>query len=165
MPFILHKSFAKTDYLPGEGTHEHDKFYRVLTRILRDGLGSGGWFLKHSSLKRRQDCQPFSVRRHFSEQEIEFFSNVDLVTRVALAVVAEEGGRPVIVGGGRYVVVEPERAKVAFALIDEFQGKGIGGALMRHLAALAREAGLKELIAQGATREHCRAPGSERAAA
>jgi GNAT superfamily N-acetyltransferase len=34
-----------------------------------------------------------------------------------------------IVGGGRYVLVEPGKAKVAFAVIDEYQGQGIGAAL------------------------------------
>jgi len=78
----------------------------------------------------------------------EFFSNIDFVNHVALVVVAEEGGAPHIVGGGRYIVVEPGRAEIAFALIDEYQGQGIGAALMRHLAAIARKAGLKELIAE-----------------
>jgi ribosomal protein S18 acetylase RimI-like enzyme len=53
-----------------------------------------------------------------------------------------------IVGGGRYVIVQPGRAEVAFAVIDEYQGQGIGTALMRHLAGIARAAGLKELIAE-----------------
>jgi GNAT superfamily N-acetyltransferase len=79
---------------------------------------------------------------------LEYFSDIDFVSHVALVVVAEEGGGPVIVGGGRYVVVEPGRAEVAFALVDEYQGQGIGAALMRHLAAIARDAGLKELIAE-----------------
>jgi GNAT superfamily N-acetyltransferase len=71
-----------------------------------------------------------------------------LVNHVALVVVADDGGGPVIVGAGRYIVVEPGRAEVAFALVDEYQGQGIGAALMRHLAAIARDAGLKELIAE-----------------
>ena len=33
-------------------------------------------------------------------------------------------------------------------MVDEYQGQGIGRALMRHLAAIAREAGLKELTAE-----------------
>ncbi|MGA9549670.1 MAG: GNAT family N-acetyltransferase, partial [Rhodomicrobium sp.] len=32
--------------------------------------------------------------------------------------------------------------------VDAYQGQGIGGALMRHLAGIAREAGLKELTAE-----------------
>ena len=90
----------------------------------------------------------FSIRRHFSEREIDFFTHIDFVSQVALVVVAEEGGEPHIVGGGRYIVVEPGRAEIAFFLVDEYQGQGIGATLMRHLAALARDAGLRELFAE-----------------
>jgi RimJ/RimL family protein N-acetyltransferase len=90
----------------------------------------------------------FGVKRHFTEQEIEFFTKVDFVNHVALVAVAEEGGGPAVIGGARYIVVEPGTAEVAFAVIDQYQGQGVGAALMRHLAMLAREAGLKELIAE-----------------
>jgi len=83
-----------------------------------------------------------------TQQEIAFFLNVDFVSHVALVAVVEEGGRPVIVGGGRYIILQPGKAEVAFAVIDERQGQGIGAALMHHLAAIARESGLKELIAE-----------------
>ena len=33
-------------------------------------------------------------------------------------------------------------------VIDEYQAKGIGSALMRHIAAIGREAGLRELMAE-----------------
>jgi GNAT superfamily N-acetyltransferase len=90
----------------------------------------------------------FGVRRGFSEQEVEFFLNVDFANHVALVAVVEESGLPVIAGGGRYIVLQPGKAEVAFAVVDQYQGKGIGGALMRHLAAIARVAGIGELIAQ-----------------
>ena len=90
----------------------------------------------------------FGVRRSFTEQEVAFFLNVDFVNHVALAAVVEEGGRPAIVGGGRYIVLEPGRAEVAFAVVDQYQGQGIGAALMRHLTAIARQADIKELIAE-----------------
>jgi GNAT superfamily N-acetyltransferase len=73
--------------------------------------------------------------------------NVDFIKHVALVAVGEEGGGPVIIGGGRYIVVQPEKAEVAFAVVDQYQGRGIGAALMHHLAAIARANGLKELIA------------------
>ena len=90
----------------------------------------------------------FAVRRGFTEPEIAFFLNPDFVDHVALVAVVEESGRPVIAGGGRYVVVQPGKAEVAFAVVDQYQGQGIGAALMRHLAAIARGAGLEELIAE-----------------
>ena len=90
----------------------------------------------------------FVVKRHFSDREVAFFTNVDFVKHVALVAVAEENGRPVIVGGGRYVVVRPGRAEIAFAIVDQYQGQGIGTELMRHLVANARAAGLEEFVAE-----------------
>jgi RimJ/RimL family protein N-acetyltransferase len=89
----------------------------------------------------------FGAKRYFSDKEIDFFVNIDFVNHVALVAVVEEGGRPTIIGGGRYVVVQPGRAELAFAVVDQYQGHSIGAALMRHLIAIARHAGLTELIA------------------
>ena len=93
-------------------------------------------------------CRFFNVRRHFSEAEISFFLNPDSVRHVALVAVAEEGGTPVIAGGGRYVVINPGQAEVAFAVVDQFQGQGIATALLRHLSSIARKAGLQEFVAE-----------------
>jgi GNAT superfamily N-acetyltransferase len=90
----------------------------------------------------------FAAKKHFSEREKAFFLKIDFVDHVALVAVAEDAGRRFIVGGGRYVVVRPGTAEVAFAVTDDYQGQGIGAALMRHLALLARHAGIKELIAE-----------------
>jgi RimJ/RimL family protein N-acetyltransferase len=117
---------------------------RALKPDDRAGLAAAVGRTSTRSLYRRF----FGVKREFSEQEIAFFVNVDFVHHVALVAVAEEDGRPVIVGGARYVVIEPGKAEVAFAVVDQHQGHGIGAALMRHLAAIAREAGLRELIAE-----------------
>ena len=64
----------------------------------------------------------FGVRRQFSEKETDYFLDIDFVNHVALVVVANDGGEPTIVGGGRYVVVQPGQAEVAFAIIDAYQG-------------------------------------------
>ena len=90
----------------------------------------------------------FAAKRGFTDQEIEFFLHVDFTNHVALVAVMEEDGRPAIVGGGRYIVLQPRKAEVAFAVIDRYQGQGIGTALMRRLAEIARTAGLRELIAE-----------------
>ena len=90
----------------------------------------------------------FAMKGSFTEPEIAFFLNIDFVNHVALVAVLEELGRPRIVGGGRYIVVQPGRAEVAFVVVDECQGQGIGSALLRHLAILARGAGIDELIAE-----------------
>lgn len=90
----------------------------------------------------------FVPRRSFAAEEVAPFVNVDFVDHVALVAVMEEGERPVIVGGGRYIVGQPGQAELAFVVLDRYQGQGIGSALMRHLAAIARGAGLQELTAQ-----------------
>jgi GNAT superfamily N-acetyltransferase len=90
----------------------------------------------------------FAFKRGFTDQEVDFYLNVDFVNHVALvAVLEEEDGRPEIVGGARYIVVREGEAEVAFVVDDAHQGHGIGVALMRHLATLARQSGLKELSA------------------
>ncbi|MCP4615725.1 MAG: GNAT family N-acetyltransferase [Bradyrhizobium sp.] len=89
----------------------------------------------------------FTVKRGFSEKEIAFFVNIDFSNHVALVALADEEGRQVIIGGGRYIVTAPGTAEIAFVVIDDYQGQGVGTLLMRHLAVLARRAGLKELIA------------------
>ncbi|WP_262299905.1 GNAT family N-acetyltransferase [Microvirga sesbaniae] len=89
----------------------------------------------------------FGFKRGFTDQEVDFYINVDFVDHVALVALLEEDGRPVIVGGSRYVVGVPGQAEVAFAVDDAHQGQGIGTALMRHLVALARDGGLRELVA------------------
>jgi ribosomal protein S18 acetylase RimI-like enzyme len=40
------------------------------------------------------------------------------------------------------------QAKIAFVVVDAYQDQGIGTILMRHLAVLARDGGLKELVAE-----------------
>jgi RimJ/RimL family protein N-acetyltransferase len=89
----------------------------------------------------------FGVRHHFAENEIAYFMNVDFINHVALVAVVEEKGCPTIVGGGRYFVMQPGSAEVAFTVVDQYQGQGVGTALMRHLVTIARDAGLLELVA------------------
>ena len=85
----------------------------------------------------------FVAKHHFSEKEVAYFLNIDFVNHVALVVVTHEDDKQAIVGAGRYVVVQLGRAEVAFAVVDEYQGQGVGAALMRALSAIARQAASK----------------------
>src|SRR4051795_12683690 len=49
----------------------------------------------------------FAAKRGFTEQEIAFFMNIDFINHVALVAVVDLDGRPVIVGGARYIVGQP----------------------------------------------------------
>jgi GNAT superfamily N-acetyltransferase len=90
----------------------------------------------------------FSPKSSFTEEEIVYFVNVDFTKHVALVATIEDAANSIIIGGARYIVIGPGKAEVAFAVIDAYQGRGVGTALMRHLAVIAREAGVKELVAE-----------------
>jgi RimJ/RimL family protein N-acetyltransferase len=90
----------------------------------------------------------FTLKQSFSEREKAFFLNVDFEKHVALVAMTEEAGRQVMVGGARYVIVQPGKAEVAFLVVDQYQGQGIGAALLRNLANLARAGGLNALVAE-----------------
>jgi|ERR1043166_8875445 ribosomal protein S18 acetylase RimI-like enzyme len=120
---------------------------RIEIRALRPGdraglLASVGRVAAPSLYRR------FLGAKHgFTEKEIDFFSNIDFINHVALVAVMPENGRETIVGGARYIIGQPGQAEVAFTVIDDYQGLGIGTALMSHLAAIAHAAGIRELIA------------------
>jgi RimJ/RimL family protein N-acetyltransferase len=90
----------------------------------------------------------FAPKKGFSEREMAFFLDIDFENHVALVAQIDEDGRRAIAGGGRYIVVRPGQAEIAFVVVDAYQGQGIGTILMRHLSVLARDGGLKELIAE-----------------
>jgi RimJ/RimL family protein N-acetyltransferase len=130
-----------------------------VTELLRDGSRIEIRALKPSDRDQLQSAvgrmsdetihsRFFAPKRRFSEREIDFYVNVDFVNHVALVAVLDVAGRALIVGGGRYIVTQPGIAEVAFGLDDAYQGRGIGGLLMKHLTAIAREGGLRELVAE-----------------
>lgn len=90
----------------------------------------------------------FAPKQKLTDEELDYFLSVDFITHVALVAVADEDGIPRIVGGGRFIVVKPGKAEVAFAVIDPYQGQGLGTILMRHLGAVAQAAGLRTLVAE-----------------
>lgn len=87
----------------------------------------------------------FSAKPTLSPGEVEHFTHLDHDSRVAL--VAELGERFVDVA--RYDrELGTDSAEVAFVVSDEHQGRGIGTALLEHLAAAARERGITRFVAQ-----------------
>jgi GNAT superfamily N-acetyltransferase len=90
----------------------------------------------------------FGAKRGFTEREVDFFVNVDFVKHVALVAALNESGENTIIGAGRYIATQPGAAELAFAVIDEYQGRGIGTLLLKHLAIVARESGVQQLTAE-----------------
>ena len=89
----------------------------------------------------------FGFKREFSEQETSRFVDVDFREHVAL-VAAAAGPQAPILAGARYVTIAPGRAELACAVTDAYQGQGLGKILIRHLAAIAKQSGVRELIAE-----------------
>jgi acyl-CoA synthetase (NDP forming)/GNAT superfamily N-acetyltransferase len=86
----------------------------------------------------------FSPMPKLSEKDISRFTRVDHVDRVAFIVLL--GGLMIAVG--RYDVVKPGEAEVAFLVQDEHQGRGIAQLLLEHLAQAGRERGVERFVAE-----------------
>jgi GNAT superfamily N-acetyltransferase len=83
-------------------------------------------------------------------RQLAYFTELDYVNHYAVGALAlDEPGRPGI-GVARYVRLaeEPEAAEVAVTIIDEYQGRGVGKLLLRALAAVAEEHGIRAFQAE-----------------
>jgi acyl-CoA synthetase (NDP forming)/GNAT superfamily N-acetyltransferase len=79
-----------------------------------------------------------------SDRDVHRFTHVDHFARVALvATVGDE-----LVGVARYDRLEGGEAEVAFVVRDDHQGRGLGSVLLEHLAAAARERGIRRFVAE-----------------
>lgn len=87
----------------------------------------------------------FAFKARLSSKELRRFTEVDYRNRVAFVITI--GGE--IIGIGRYDRLDdPAEAEVAFNIADAHQGRGIGSILLEHLAAAARENGIRRFAAE-----------------
>ena len=93
----------------------------------------------------------FSYRRELTESGLDRIMKFDPQREVALVVTTGTGKDEIVIGSGRYVVVDPgaaERtAEVAFVVEEDYQRLGIASRLLRHFAQIARDQGIVELEA------------------
>ncbi len=88
----------------------------------------------------------FELKARLSERDLSYFTEVDFSRHVGLVATCQEGGSEHIVGVARYVVApdaRPIEAEAAFAVIDEYQNRGIGTLLLYHLANVGRGLGVE----------------------
>ncbi|MCU0266025.1 MAG: GNAT family N-acetyltransferase, partial [Actinomycetia bacterium] len=79
-----------------------------------------------------------------SDRDVARFTQVDYEDRVAIvATVADD-----IIGVVRYDKVAEGEAEVAFTIRDDHQARGLGSVLLEHLAAAARERGMRRFVAE-----------------
>ncbi|NHN56889.1 GNAT family N-acetyltransferase [Calidifontibacter sp. DB0510] len=88
----------------------------------------------------------FAPLKRLSDKDIHRFTHVDYRARVALVMIAA-GDLVAIARYDRLAGPDGPRAEVAFNVSDRFQGRGAGSVLLEHLAAIGREAGVKEFVA------------------
>ncbi|HEX8779710.1 MAG TPA: GNAT family N-acetyltransferase, partial [Nocardioides sp.] len=86
----------------------------------------------------------FSPMPTLSERDVKRFTHVDHRDRVAFVLLV--AGRMIAVG--RYDVIKPGEAEVAFLVEDAHQGRGIGQLLLEHLAQAGRERGVEKFVAE-----------------
>ncbi|MFE5340791.1 GNAT family N-acetyltransferase [Isoptericola sp. NPDC056578] len=94
----------------------------------------------------------FAPVRRLTDRELNRLTHLDQRDRVALVAVrpgADDAGRPRedVLGVARYDKVTPTEAEVAFNIADAMQGKGLGSVLLEHVAAAARERGVRRFTA------------------
>jgi GNAT superfamily N-acetyltransferase len=93
----------------------------------------------------------FNSKRKLSERELAYLTQTDNVSHLAIGAVTEgPDGVEEGLGIARFVrsASEPDQAEAAVAVIDDWQGKGLGTVLLLRLIAAARERGILYFTAQ-----------------
>lgn len=80
-------------------------------------------------------------------EDAEHFTHLDYVNRMALIATTGEGEAEEILGVVRYDHIREATAEVAFVVVDRWQGRGIGTALLHLLASYARTKGYSTFVA------------------
>jgi GNAT superfamily N-acetyltransferase len=93
----------------------------------------------------------FTYKKELTEAGLTRAMTVDPDREVALLVTTGAGADEIVIGSGRYYVLDAReggpRAEVAFVVEEDYHGLGIAGRLLRHLTGLARERGIVALEA------------------
>ncbi len=89
------------------------------------------------------------TKRNLSGKELDFLTQVDFDSHVALVaeISSEDGLVPVAVGRFVRDPAMPDHAEFALTVADEWQGRGIGKVLLRHLVDCARGLGVEYIDA------------------
>jgi RimJ/RimL family protein N-acetyltransferase len=122
--------------------------HRVLIRALRldDAPGLTAAFDQLSETSRYRRF--FTVKPQLSERSLAFLTDVDHRDHEALVAVAPGSGQ--LVGVARFIrdAREPDQAEVAVTVIDSWQRRGLGTALLRELAQRAVAEDVQHLTAE-----------------
>lgn len=94
----------------------------------------------------------FGPKRELSHRELTEATEVDFVRTVALVTCFQEDTGEKIIGAGRYIAFgdadPPDRAELAFTVEEDYHGLGMASIILRHLAVIAKQKGVKEFHAE-----------------
>jgi GNAT superfamily N-acetyltransferase len=88
-----------------------------------------------------------TYKRDLSDDDLRRFTELDFKQHVGIVATLSENGRENIIGVGRYIRTSNTLADIAFAVIDKYQGHGIGTLLLAHLSRIAHHGGITEFQA------------------
>jgi RimJ/RimL family protein N-acetyltransferase len=95
----------------------------------------------------------FTAHGEPGEQTLREWTEVDFdkLVRLVVCLPRPEGGEQII-GGASFAMLEPGNpaagAEVSFTIEEDFQGQGLGGKLLAHLARIARARGIRHFVAE-----------------
>jgi RimJ/RimL family protein N-acetyltransferase len=94
----------------------------------------------------------FGQKKALSDSELRRLTEIDFEREVGLVVTTGTGAGERVIAAARYVRADDagraDAAEVAFTVEEDFQGAGIGGRLLKHLAAIGRERGIARFEAE-----------------
>lgn len=83
---------------------------------------------------------------HPSDAMIRHFVDLDYVHDLGFVAVTQVDGAEMFVGVGRYSTgIDPASCECAISVLDAWQGRGLGTALMTHLIEVARSRGITRM--------------------
>ena len=100
----------------------------------------------------------FFPKRDLSDEELRRLTECDNVRDAVLVATAASGDEEIIVGLGNYAQTGAS-ADVAFAVAEDYQGRGIASELLRQLAQIARRSGISRFERGRARRQRADAEG------
>lgn len=86
----------------------------------------------------------FSGRKNVPKSRIRYYTHIDYKKNFAMVVEYDEK----IIGVGHFIITDdPETAEMAVVMHDDWQKKGVGTHFLRYLILIAKERGIKHIIA------------------
>lgn len=91
----------------------------------------------------------FHPVKELTSEDLRRLTEIDFHDHVAVVLTTTVAGEERLIAVSRYVRIAPggDKAEVAFTVIDDYQGRGAAGLLLRELVAIARDRGVRTFVA------------------